>query len=123
MQSMPYVLVTRNPNVKTIADFTENDKIALPAVKLTGHAIALEMASAKVWVVGGSWEGAAQRIAAFHSPDDRLARVGFVCRFDFFRRERRRHRDRAAEIIRVGRSETGDLAARLSPLQRAVRIG
>ena len=49
MQSMPYVLVTRNPNVKTIADFTENDKIALPAVKLTGHAIALEMASAKLW--------------------------------------------------------------------------
>ena len=38
MQSMPYVLVTRNPNVKTIADFTDKDKIALPAVKLTGHA-------------------------------------------------------------------------------------
>ena len=39
MQSMPYVLVTRNPEVKTIADFTDRDKIALPAVKLTGHAI------------------------------------------------------------------------------------
>jgi NitT/TauT family transport system substrate-binding protein len=49
MQSMPYVLVTRNPAVKTIADFTDKDKIALPAVKLTGHAIALEMESAKVW--------------------------------------------------------------------------
>jgi NitT/TauT family transport system substrate-binding protein len=49
MQSMPYVLVTRNPNVKTIADFTDKDKIALPAVKLTGHAIALEIEAAKIW--------------------------------------------------------------------------
>ena len=49
MQSMPYVLVTRNPAVKTIADFTDKDKIALPAVKLTGHALALEMEAAKVW--------------------------------------------------------------------------
>jgi NitT/TauT family transport system substrate-binding protein len=46
---MPYVLVTRNPNIKTIADFTNSDKIALPAVKLTGHALALEMAAAKLW--------------------------------------------------------------------------
>ena len=49
MQSMPFVLVTRNPNVKTIADFTDKDKIALPAVKLTGHALILEMEAAKVW--------------------------------------------------------------------------
>ncbi|HZP75949.1 MAG TPA: ABC transporter substrate-binding protein [Pseudolabrys sp.] len=49
MQSMPYVLVTRNPNVKTIADFTDKDKIALPAVKLTSHAIVLEMESARIW--------------------------------------------------------------------------
>ena len=49
MQSMPWVLVTRNPAIKTIADFTDKDKIALPAVKLTGHAIALEMEVAKIW--------------------------------------------------------------------------
>ena len=49
MQSMPYVLVTRNPAVKTIADFTEKDRIALPGVKLTGHALALEIAAAKLW--------------------------------------------------------------------------
>ena len=49
MQSMPFVLVTRNPAVKTIADFTAKDKIALPAVKLTGHALILEMAAAKLW--------------------------------------------------------------------------
>jgi len=49
VQSMPYVLVTRDPNIKTIRDFTEHDRIALPAVKLTGHAIALQMAAAKEW--------------------------------------------------------------------------
>src|SRR5471032_2458832 len=49
MQSMPFVLVTRNPNVTTIADFTDKDKIALPAVKLTGHALILEMEAAKIW--------------------------------------------------------------------------
>jgi NitT/TauT family transport system substrate-binding protein len=49
MQSMPYVLVTRNASVKSIADFTDKDKIALPAVKLTGHAIALEMEAARIW--------------------------------------------------------------------------
>src|SRR5882724_6307473 len=49
VQSMPYVLVTRSPDIKTIRDFTEKDRIALPAVKLTGHAIALQMAAAKEW--------------------------------------------------------------------------
>ena len=46
---MPYVLVTRSPDIKTIRDFTDKDRIALPAVKLTGHAIALQMAAAKEW--------------------------------------------------------------------------
>jgi NitT/TauT family transport system substrate-binding protein len=49
VQSMPYVLVTRSENIKTIRDFTEHDRIALPAVKLTGHAIALQMAAAREW--------------------------------------------------------------------------
>jgi NitT/TauT family transport system substrate-binding protein len=49
IQSMPYVLVTRSPSIKTIRDFTDSDRIALPAVKLTGHAIALQMAAAKEW--------------------------------------------------------------------------
>ena len=49
VQSMPYVLVTRSVNIKSIRDFTDKDRIALPAVKLTGHAIALQMAAAKEW--------------------------------------------------------------------------
>jgi NitT/TauT family transport system substrate-binding protein len=49
VQSMPYVLTTRNPAVKTIADFTANDRIAVPTVKISGQAMALQMAAAKLW--------------------------------------------------------------------------
>ena len=49
LQSMPYVLVSRDPTVRTVADFTDRDRIALPAVKLTGHALALEMECARRW--------------------------------------------------------------------------
>src|SRR3954454_23537006 len=49
IQSMPYVLMTRAEHIKNIRDFTDKDRIALPAVKLTGHAIALQVAAAKEW--------------------------------------------------------------------------
>ncbi len=49
MQSMPYYLVTRNPQVKTIQDFTDKDKIALPSVKVSQQALVLEMAAASAW--------------------------------------------------------------------------
>lgn len=45
----PSTLVTRNPAVTTIADFTEKDRIALPGVKIGLNAILLQMAAAKVW--------------------------------------------------------------------------
>ena len=47
--SQPILLNTRNPNVKTIADFTEQDKIAVPAVKVSLQAMMLQMAAAKQW--------------------------------------------------------------------------
>jgi NitT/TauT family transport system substrate-binding protein len=49
VQSMPYVLVTRNPAVKTIADLADPDRIAVPTVKISGQAMALQMAAAKLW--------------------------------------------------------------------------
>lgn len=49
VQSTPFVLVTRNPAVRSIADFGAGDRIALPAVKLSAQAVALEMAAAKLW--------------------------------------------------------------------------
>jgi NitT/TauT family transport system substrate-binding protein len=49
VQSMPYVLVTRNAAVKTIADLTADDRIAVPTVKISGQAMALQMAAARLW--------------------------------------------------------------------------
>lgn len=45
----PYVLVARNPAIRTIRDFTSADRIALPAPKLSGPAVMLEMAVAQEW--------------------------------------------------------------------------
>jgi NitT/TauT family transport system substrate-binding protein len=49
INSMPLYLVTNNPKVKTLKDFTDKDKIALPAVKVSVQAMMLQMAAAKQW--------------------------------------------------------------------------
>lgn len=48
----PLYLVTRNPDVHTIKDFSNKDRIALPAVKSSVQAIILQMAAEKEWGVG-----------------------------------------------------------------------
>jgi NitT/TauT family transport system substrate-binding protein len=48
-QAMPFILTCNRPEVKTIADFTERDKIAVPGVKNSNQAICLQMAAAKEW--------------------------------------------------------------------------
>ena len=52
INSMPLYLNTRNPNVKTIADFTDKDRIALPAVKVSIQAVTLQMAAEKAFGEG-----------------------------------------------------------------------
>ena len=47
LSSQPFLLNTRNPRIKTIKDFTDSDRIALPAVKVSVQAVTLEMAAAK----------------------------------------------------------------------------
>jgi NitT/TauT family transport system substrate-binding protein len=47
INAMPLYLNTINPNVKTIKDFTEKDRIALPAVKVSIQAVTLQMAAEK----------------------------------------------------------------------------
>jgi NitT/TauT family transport system substrate-binding protein len=49
LNQMPLYLNTRNPDVKSIRDFTPKDKIALPAIKVAVQAIILQMAAAKEW--------------------------------------------------------------------------
>jgi NitT/TauT family transport system substrate-binding protein len=47
VQSMPFMLVTNRDSIKTLRDFTDKDKIAVPAVKVSSQAICLQMAVAK----------------------------------------------------------------------------
>ena len=49
MTTYPLYLVTRNAAVKSIEDFSEKDKIALPSIKVSTQAIVLQMAAAKAW--------------------------------------------------------------------------
>ena len=51
--SFPYYLVSTNPAVKTIADFSAKDRIALPAVTVSVQARILQMAAAKQWGLAG----------------------------------------------------------------------
>lgn len=46
---MPMLLTTRSPQVKTIKDFTEKNKIALTGVKIAIQAIILQMAAAQAY--------------------------------------------------------------------------
>jgi len=52
INSMPLFLNTRNPNVKSIKDFTDKDRIALPAVKVSIQAVTLQMAAEKAFGEG-----------------------------------------------------------------------
>lgn len=47
--AVPQYLVTTNPDVKTIEDFTDQDRIALPAVKVSLQATELQMAAAQAF--------------------------------------------------------------------------
>ncbi len=47
--NFPYYLVTNNPAVKTIDDFTDKDRIALPAVGVSVQSRILQLASAQRW--------------------------------------------------------------------------
>ena len=46
---MPYQLLSRNPAIATIRDFTAKDRIAVPALKVSQAAVMLEMAAADEW--------------------------------------------------------------------------
>ena len=48
-QAMPFLLVTNRDEIKTIKDFKEGDKIAVPGIKNSNQAICLQMAAAREW--------------------------------------------------------------------------
>jgi len=45
----PLYLVTRNPKVKSLKDFSAEDRIAVPSIKISTQAIMLQMAAAKAF--------------------------------------------------------------------------
>jgi len=49
LESNPLYLNTNNPRVRSITDFTDNDRIALPSIKVSIQAIVLQMAVAKIY--------------------------------------------------------------------------
>lgn len=49
LTSQPLLLNSRKPDIKSIADYKDGDKIAVPAVKSSVQAITLQMAAAKLY--------------------------------------------------------------------------
>jgi len=49
LSSQPFLLNTRDPNIKTIKDFKDSDRIAVPAVRTSVQALTLQMAAAKAY--------------------------------------------------------------------------
>lgn len=49
ISAQPVILITHNPKIKSIKDFGQTDKIAVPTVKISTQAILLQMAAAKAY--------------------------------------------------------------------------
>ncbi len=47
LSSQPFLMNTREERIKSLADLTDTDRIAVPAVKVSVQAVALQMAAAK----------------------------------------------------------------------------
>ena len=49
LNAMPMYLVSRNPQVKSVKDFTDKDRIVVSGVKVSTQAVVLQMAAAKAF--------------------------------------------------------------------------
>ena len=47
--TLPYVLTTNDPTIKTVADIPRCKKIAVPSVKVSAQAVSLQRAAANTW--------------------------------------------------------------------------
>jgi len=72
INSMPLYLTTRNAGVKTLKDFTAQDKIALPAVKVSIQAVTLQMAAEQVFGEGQQYKLDSLTVSMSH-PDAQAA--------------------------------------------------
>ncbi len=75
LNAMPLFLNTTNPAVKTIKDFTDKDRIALPGVKTSIQAVTLQMACEKAF--GKDNAGKLDHITvSMGHPDAQIAMLG-----------------------------------------------
>jgi NitT/TauT family transport system substrate-binding protein len=75
LNAMPLDLNTINPAVKTVKDFTDKDRIALPAVRVSIQAITLQMAAEKAFGPGQHAKLDALTVSLSH-PDGLAALLG-----------------------------------------------
>jgi NitT/TauT family transport system substrate-binding protein len=72
---LPMLLVTRDPNVKTLKDFTDKDKIAVPTIKVSSQAMVLKMALEQMYGPAARDSLDAMTVQLGH-PDAMIAVVG-----------------------------------------------
>jgi NitT/TauT family transport system substrate-binding protein len=72
---LPMLLVTRDPAVKTLKDFTDKDKIAVPTIKVSSQAMVLKMAMEKMYGEAARDTLDAMTVQLGH-PDAMIAVVG-----------------------------------------------
>ena len=73
--SSPMFLTSTDPRIHSIRDFTDRDRIAVSAIKVTDQAITLQMAAAKEW----GWDARFRLdplTVAMSNPDGQLALLG-----------------------------------------------
>ncbi|MBI3433976.1 MAG: ABC transporter substrate-binding protein, partial [Proteobacteria bacterium] len=73
INAMPLFLNTVNPAVRSIKDFTDKDRIALPAVKVSIQAVTLQMAAEKAF--GAGQHGKLDNITVSLSHPDGMAQL------------------------------------------------
>ena len=81
MDSMPLYLNTRNAAVKSLKDFTEKDRIALPATKSSIQAMTLQMAAVQAFGPGNATKLDNLTVSLSH-PDAMLALLSGISEID-----------------------------------------
>ena len=68
LSSQPFLLNSRSPNIKSIRDFSDKDRIAVPSVKTSVQAVTLQMAAAQLF--GDANFGKYDNLTVSMSPPD-----------------------------------------------------
>src|SRR5947209_19531303 len=75
LNAAPLMLLVRDPSIKSLKDFKENHRIALPAVKVSNQAIILHMAAAKEFG-DAKWNALDHLTVSMSHPDATAAMLG-----------------------------------------------